>query len=571
MLADSRFPLTSMEEVGDLNEVAANFALMNEDYATVVQEVLKGGNLRDVTHCKLLHDRGVAGRKSMIKGLMEIWSAVSILQGYSKSIEESLKADGTKLEEPAIQSLINHKRLIDQNLQFLMKGELIFIGHVNMVDCTDYIENKCIEEVNAVKEDLRSTNQDLVELKHEKDELKDEVSDLKDTVKDLGLKLSKALDKIEELSKKIEDKKDSNKIDASRDSTAKSSGSSFKPPPPSIHEVSNVQSFNLNSLKQQLQGSTEVAGPPPKSLKAGGAPPAIEKVEPKPTIETKAAPKALSKGSSGSNEPTVPKAASKAQGPAPGPIHVTATEARDCVLIEGEDLRCYEHTVSSFNIWRGMDEEHLKVIARRLKRILPCTHPATRDLAGTRVDGTKFNLLESTVKIKGLPKRMDEVDLIESLFTFGRLIPSDRMNTAVVGCKFQYDKLAGSDIQEFNGIILIQMASKELADCFIYCFNESQPFVDACLGQKFYRTRCSLNEFPLGCEGVAAGPVRGHVRRFNENVFNPHPRVFYDCVTDSNGELEVIKRRQPAGVIDTPMLAPGFGGGANSPMNLNVR
>ena len=173
-MEDSRFPLVSMDDV-DLSEVAPDFALMHSDFIKVIEEVLKGGNLREVEHYKLLQEKGVAGRRGMVKALMDLWAATSILTGYTKSIEQRLKDEGKQMNEAEIQSLLNHKRLIDENLKFLMKGEMLFIGHTNMVDFTDYIEHKLIEQVEYVKDDLKVTNQDLVEATHEHSELKDTV------------------------------------------------------------------------------------------------------------------------------------------------------------------------------------------------------------------------------------------------------------------------------------------------------------------------------------------------------------------------------------------------------------
>ena len=67
-----------------------------------------------------------------------------------------------------------------------------------------------------------------------------------------------------------------------------------------------------------------------------------------------------------------------------------------------------------------------------------------------------------------------------------------------------------------------------------------------------------------------AGTTRGWVRRFNLNVFSPHPREFWDLITGADGELEVRKRPRPVG-LDLPDLAPGYGGGRNSICNLNAR
>ena len=59
---------------------------------------------------------------------------------------------------------------------------------------------------------------------------------------------------------------------------------------------------------------------------------------------------------------------------------------------------------------------------------------------------------------------------------------------------------------------------------------------------------------------IPAGTVRGFVRRFNQNVFSPQPRVFYDLITSSNGELQVHQRATPIQPVELARMADGYGG-----------
>ena len=79
-----------------------------------------------------------------------------------------------------------------------------------------------------------------------------------------------------------------------------------------------------------------------------------------------------------------------------------------------------------------------------------------------------------------------------------------------------------------------------------------------------------MNEYPLGRDGSPTGLNRGWVRRFNVNVFNPQPRVHWETFTGSDGEIQVRKRPRPVSMA-LPMMADGYGGGANAIPNLNVR
>ena len=567
-----RVMLTSEEAA----KVEADYAIMGKDYVDTVEEILKGGNVRDVRNAILIKPDGVSGRKETIKGLQNVYAAVQVLRGYQASIDERIQVS----QAAEIQELRKYKDVIDMNMGYLLRGEYVLISHINMVDSTDCVEDLSKTNFDDLSEDVIECRKDMAETIHDQNNLKEEVRELRVEVQDLGRQLNTAFRLIDELKTGIKAEPGIQQPVATPVSKPAVPTPVSKYPPPL---TSGVSGFNLTSFKQSLSESPQ--GPPAKSLKAGSGPPtkgfnalALESVtgsgssgsqgpvstDPKAAVEAKPAIEVKPK-------PATPKVEAKAAGPGVQNF-VSKTEARDLILLQGNEVRVYDHTRSGFNIWRGYHETHLIEVAGRLKSILPCSHPRTSDLKGVRADGSKFDLSNSTVKCKGLPRDMDEVDLIDNLFTFGRLLPHDHLNTAVVGCKFQYDREPGTDLSHFNGIILIQFASRDLAECFNHFVNDSQPFIDECLGQKFYRCLSDFNEFPLGRDGSPAGVVRGHVRRFNENVFNPHPRVFYDLrqPTVAGGELEVHKRRVPLGLTPPPNLAPGYGGGANSPMNLNV-
>ena len=192
----------SMEDI-DISVIESNFEILHSDYVSVVKEVLKGGNLKDVRFMQLLQDKGVSGRKEMVKALMDIWAAVKILKDYRESIIERLK---TEKSEDEIKSLSSYRRLIEENLNFLIKGEQLFIPHVNMVDHFDCLQDRCIHEIENVKEDLKVTNQDAVEAAHDHGDLKDAVAEIREEVKDLKMQLGEAYKMIKDLKERLDGK-----------------------------------------------------------------------------------------------------------------------------------------------------------------------------------------------------------------------------------------------------------------------------------------------------------------------------------------------------------------------------